>query len=128
MAAKKLTDILAVTEFANLIFAYLTLADICRLRSVCRSIRGAVHPLLYDRLDINRALRNFVHNCDGFRWNLGKADALLVGEFVLDFLSTPTKQSLVLGILVEQGSRLDDLVAYLCAEEAFERQESDSVS
>ena len=128
MALEKFAELFAKKEIGHMIFADLTLDDICRLHGVCRLVRGAVRPLLDDRFNINRVLKDFVNNCDGFRQSLGKADALIIGGFVLDFLSTPRKKSLVLSILVEQGSLAEDLVAYLCEEEAFERQESEPVS
>ena len=128
MVCIQLADLLANDLVVDLVFTHLTLADVCRLHGVCRSVRSVLHPLLYDRLSINAALKNFVTNCDAFRRALGKADGLIVGEFVLNFLFMQSKDSLILDILVERDYFSEVLVTYLCAEEAFEGHESGEVS
>lgn len=84
---------------------------------------------LQDRyLKIDCALKDFVMNCESFRYNLGRAEALVVGPFVVNFLGYRQHDNTFLDILVEQGPLADNLIEYLGVEEAYQNLESSEVS
>jgi len=115
----RLSELFAINPIAEVLFSYLTLADIYVLHGVCRSLQGVVRCLQDTRLNTRAALNDFVKSCDCFRWNLGKAEGLIFGGFVLNFLGLRQQANPFLDILVEEGTLADGLIQYLCAEETY---------
>ncbi|KAJ6782002.1 hypothetical protein PWT90_01289 [Aphanocladium album] len=121
MTRPQLWDLFTCHPVADALFPYLTLVDVYKLHRVCKPLQSVVLRLQDTHLNIHCALKDFLKGCDAFRYNLGRAEALIVGPFVVNFLGYRQHDNTFLDILVEQGPLADNLVEYLCAEEAYQK-------
>ncbi|KAK5994518.1 hypothetical protein PT974_04995 [Cladobotryum mycophilum] len=117
----KLLDLFGIYPIAEVLSRHFTFADIYRLRCVSRSFRDAVKSLEETRLNINIFLKDFVDDCDEFRYALGKNDAILIGLFVISFLTSSNPRAFYLEVMVEQGSRADAFVKHLQTRERYKK-------
>lgn len=120
--------LLCTSTVAEVILAYLTLADSVALHRVCRVIRGVIESERRSRLSINYLLREFVEDCDLFRYNLGSSDGLLIGGAILEFSERRHCTVPCLDILLEGGPRATSFVDYLGSEERYTDRDDRDVS
>lgn len=120
MAAQcKLANLFALGPITQILFSYLNIADVYALHGVCRSLHGVVDCLVDTRFNINSHLKSFVDDCELFRRTLCQSEAIITGQFVLNFLSLRRRPSSYLDVLVEDGSLAANFADYLVSEEGY---------
>ncbi|KAJ3493952.1 hypothetical protein NLG97_g4397 [Lecanicillium saksenae] len=127
MTRPELWDLFASHPIADALFPYLTVADVYKLHRVCKPLQSSVLRLQDTYLNIHCALKDFVTRPDSFRYNLGRAKALIIGPFVVNFLGYRQHDNTFLDILVEQGPPANNLIQYLCVEEPYQNAGSSEV-
>ena len=69
--------------------------------------------------DVDRRLRRFVRDPYGFRSQMAKSDALIVGSFVSQFFERTPWETSGLNIFVEGLERAESFQSYLLDEEGY---------
>jgi hypothetical protein len=122
-----LLELFGNPPIADALFPHLTLADVFGLRRVCRALQYILQRELDHRLKIEPQLMTFVNDCELFRLELGRDNALVVGAFVLNLLDMCRRKIPHLDVLVEEGPPVDSFVQYLCSEEGYGVSSTDAV-
>lgn len=115
----KLANLFALGPITQILFSYLTIADIYALHGVCRSLHGVVDSLLETRLNINSHLKSFVDDCELFRRRLCQSEAIITGQFVLNFLGLGQRHSTCLDVIAEDGLLESSFEEYLVKKEGY---------
>lgn len=99
----------------------LGIADIYALHAACRSLRWLVSYMSQSPslLNINKQLGPFVKDPVRFRYELGKHDGLIAGEFVRNFLEFGRWNVPSLLVYVPQGSKSQGFIKHLRDEEQY---------
>lgn len=102
------------------ILSHLGIADVYSLHATCRSLRWLVDYMTSSSLlDINKQLTPFAKDPVQFRYELGKHDALIAGDFVRNFFEFGRWDDDSLLIYIEQGSKCEGFTKYLCDIEGY---------
>ncbi|MCJ1381787.1 hypothetical protein MMC17_004898 [Xylographa soralifera] len=93
--------------------SYLGIAEIITLTRTCKTLSGLYKLLLKTQWNIDRRLRRFVENPKEFRAQLGRNNALVSGDFTLQFFERQVWQDCDMHIFVHQYSEVLALSTYL---------------
>ncbi|KAF4470444.1 hypothetical protein FALBO_2654 [Fusarium albosuccineum] len=108
-------------NIVDAILSYLGIADIYALHAACRSLRWLVDHMTSSSslLNINKQLDPFVKDSARFRYELGKHDALIAGEFVRNFFEFGRWTIPSLLVYVRRGCNSEDFTNYLRDNEGY---------
>lgn len=123
----RLAELFGNPPIADALFPHLTLADVFSLRRVSRVLQDILQRELDHRLKIEPHLKTFVDDCELFRLQLGRDNALVVGSFVLNLLNMCRRKIPHLDVLVEEGPPVNSFIQYLCSEEGYGISSTDAV-
>ncbi|MCJ1295304.1 hypothetical protein MMC34_006866 [Xylographa carneopallida] len=101
------------------ICSYLGIAEIIALTRTCKKLSGLYQRLLKTQWNIDRQLRRFVNNPKGFRAQLGRNDALLSGDFALQFFERRVWQDGNMELFAYRYSEVRALESYLVEVEDY---------
>ncbi|MCJ1392446.1 hypothetical protein MMC18_005313 [Xylographa bjoerkii] len=101
------------------LYSYLDVSDIVALTRTCKQFSGLDKLLLNTQWNVDRRLRRFVGNPKEFRALLGRHDALVSGDFALQFFERQVRQDCDLDIFVRKGSDTLALCNYLTDTEDY---------
>ncbi|CAF9932964.1 MAG: hypothetical protein GOMPHAMPRED_007109 [Gomphillus americanus] len=115
---------------AEVIYEELDLPTVVNLFRTCKHLRGVLDNYTYHqqprKWDINRQLRQLVHNPIAFRRMLAEAKAIMTGTFALEFFDPSNNNRLYLDIIQPDtrglgiGTRMQDIVSWLQRYEGYE--------
>ncbi|KAF2489868.1 hypothetical protein BU16DRAFT_531300 [Lophium mytilinum] len=100
----------------NSLRASLDACSILNLTSTCKRLHSLRHYLW----DINRSLRRFVDDPMEFRSQMGAADGLISGSFVLQFFEGVFWEESDLDVFIRNDGRERAFAAYLIHKESYE--------
>ena len=98
---------------------YLLIGDIVALTRTCRSLSTLYRNLLPAQWNVNRDLRQFVHDPNGLRSAMAKNDAVIAGSFALQFFERSTWRAADLDLYVQQGHQFESLTRYFMDTEGY---------
>lgn len=129
-APSKLTELFN-TRFEPilaLITWYVGVAGLSKLYQVNKSFYGLKEHLQKRHFNINRMLKDFVTDPDGFRLRMGKTEAFISNWFALDFFEFGSCKVPTLDVFVQAGARAAELTIYLGKDEGYELLNQSSAS
>ena len=85
----------------------LYIAQIISLTRTCKKLSGLYQYLLPVQWDVDKALRRYVDDPLGFRSQMARCDALIGGDFSLQYFERTHGDSESLDVSVEQGFRAE---------------------
>ena len=97
----------------------LSIAEIVALTRTCKKYADLYQYLLPIQWDVDRRLRRFVRDPHGFRAQMAKSDALIVGSFVSQFFERTPWETSDLNIFVEGLEHANSFQSYLLNEEGY---------
>lgn len=107
---------------------HLGIAGLQALYQVSKAFYGLKEHLQKRHFNINKRLTNFVAFPDEFRSRLGKHNALISGEFALNFFSIGNRKIPNLDIFIENGTHAVDFTNYIRKEEGYETSMEENVT
>ena len=98
---------------------HFSIAEIVALTRTCKKYADLYQYLLPIQWNVDRKLRRFVRDPHGFRSQMAKSDALIVGSFVSQFFERTPWETSGLNIFVEGDERANSFQSYLLDEEGY---------
>ena len=91
----------------------LSIAEIVSLTQTCKEFSDLYQYLLPIQWDVDKALRHYVDDPQGFRSQMARSDALIVGNFVAQFFERVFSDREPLDVWVRQGEGSELFIKYL---------------
>lgn len=110
-------------DIVDLILSNVGIAGIFALHATCRRLRWVIRHMTESPylLNINKKLERYFDDPASFRYQLGKCNGLIRGDFVRSFLTLSSPTSSALDIVVQGGSNINALMRYLHRDEGYIR-------
>ncbi|KAF0635135.1 hypothetical protein FPSE5266_06688 [Fusarium pseudograminearum] len=110
-------------DIVDLILSNVGIAGIFALHATCRRLRWVVRHMTESPylLHINKKLERYFDDPASFRYQLGKCNGLITGDFVRSFLTFSSPTSSTLDIVAKGGPNIDALMRYLQRDEGYIR-------
>ncbi|KAI6771707.1 hypothetical protein HG531_009332 [Fusarium graminearum] len=99
-------------DIVDLILSNLGIAGIFALHATCRRLRWVVHHMTESPylLNINKKLERYFDDPASFRYQLGKCNGVIRGDFVRSFLAFSSPTSSTLDVVAQGGSNIGALM------------------
>ncbi|KAM0805777.1 hypothetical protein BDR22DRAFT_816662 [Usnea florida] len=91
----------------------LSIAEIVSLTKTCKTFSDLYQYLLPIQWDVDKALRHYVDDAQGFRSQMARSDALIVGNFVAQFFERVFRDREPLDVWVREGEESELFIKYL---------------
>ncbi|KAF5234945.1 hypothetical protein FAUST_7376 [Fusarium austroamericanum] len=110
-------------DIVDLILSNLGIAGIFALHATCRRLRWVVRHMTESPylLNINKKLERYFDDPASFRYQLGKCNGVIRGDFVRSFMAFSSPTSSTLDVVAQGGSNIGALMRYLHRDEGYIR-------
>lgn len=118
--ASRIIQLLSDDGLTNLnitdnILCNLGIADIFALHATCRALRWLLGQMTESPylLNVNTQLGHCLRDPSRFRYELGKCDGIICGEFVQNFLECNSQRYVRMQIVIQEGPKSCQFIEYL---------------